>query len=251
MRNKRIFIDPGHGGKSIGASFKGRKEQDDCLRLSLAVKAILLTQKGVDVMLSREDNSNPSITERVAAANTWGADYFISIHRNAFSPNKAKGVEVWLFSKVTVGGDTYIKGARLVNDLCESTEFVNRGVKLGAPRYADYGVNRLSKMSSCLLEVGFVDNEDDNVIFDVFFAEIALSIAKSLLENVGLTYVAPVVKGDADGDGMITAADARLVLRAAVGLEKVPLERGDIDGDGKITATDARDILKSSVEQEV
>lgn len=251
MRNKRIFIDPGHGGKSIGASFKGRKEQDDCLRLSLAVKAILLTKKGVDVMLSREDDTNPELEDRAREANEWGADYFCSIHRNALIPNRAKGVEAWCYSKVSVGGATYNKAARIVNGLCEATGFVNRGVRIGHPRGGDYYVNRYTEMSSCLLEVGFVDNEADNAIFDAFFADMALSIAKSLLENVGLTYVAPVVKGDADGDGMITAADARLVLRAAVGLEKVPLERGDIDGDGKITATDARDILKSSVEQEV
>lgn len=35
---KRIFIDPGHGGGSIGSYYKGRKEQDDCLRLALEVK---------------------------------------------------------------------------------------------------------------------------------------------------------------------------------------------------------------------
>lgn len=245
---KKIYIDPGHGGKSIGAAYNGRKEQDDCLRLSLAVKNILLTQKGVAVMLSREDDTDPDIiNERAKKANEWGADYFCSIHRNASTPNRAKGVEAWCYSKCAIGGATYNKAARLVNDLCAVTDFVNRGTKIGAPNYADYAVNRYTEMSSCLLEVGFIDNETDNVIFDAFFADIALSIAKSLLKNVGLEYKAPVIKGDADGDGKITAADARLILRAAVGLEEVPLERGDMDGDGKITAADAREVLRDSV----
>lgn len=56
-----------------------------------------------------------------------------------------------------------------------------------------------------------------------------------------------VVVGDADGDGKITSADARLLLRASVGLEEIPLEIGDIDGDGKITASDAREALRRSV----
>lgn len=56
--------------------------------------------------------------------------------------------------------------------------------------------------------------------------------------------------GDVNGDGRLTAADARLVLRASVGLEKITaelLKMGDTDSDGKLTATDARKILRASV----
>lgn len=250
MEKIKFFIDPGHGGESIGASYKGRKEQDDCLRLSLAVKAILLTQKGVEVMLSREDDTNPKLEDRARKANEWGADYFCSIHRNAFKPNRARGVEAWCYSKIKIDGVTFIKAENIVNALCEATGYANRGVKLGHPSGGDYAVNRLTNMSSCLLEVGFIDNEKDNTIFDTYFSEIALSIAKSLLSNVGLTYIAPLIKGDADGDGKVTAADARLILRAAVGLEEVDLERGDIDGDGRITSSDARSALRISVGEE-
>lgn len=244
---KKIFIDPGHGGSSIGASYKERKEQDDCLRLSFAVRDILLTQEGISVKMSREGNTNLSITSRCAEANLWGADYFISIHRNAFEPNKAKGVEVWVYSKVAVGGDTYNMADNIVNRICESTPFADRGTKLGAPSYKDYGVNRLAKMSSCLLEVGFIDSDSDNAIFDGYFAEIALAIAKAVMENVGLEYKPPIIKGDADGDGQITSSDARLILRASVGLEEIPLEVADVDGDGKITSADSREVMRQSV----
>ncbi len=56
--------------------------------------------------------------------------------------------------------------------------------------------------------------------------------------------------GDVDGDKKITAADARLVLRNAVGLENLDAElikSADIDKDEKITAGDARLILRASV----
>lgn len=56
--------------------------------------------------------------------------------------------------------------------------------------------------------------------------------------------------GDVNADGSITAADARIVLRASVGLEKITpflLEKGDIDKSGKLTAADARTILRASV----
>lgn len=245
---KKIFIDPGHGGDSIGASYKGRKEQDDCLRLALAVKDLLLTQDGIDVKMSREDDTNPSLEARCRMANDWGADYFSSIHRNAFKENVAKGVEAWVYSQCIVNGTTYNKADEIVRKICEVTPFGNRGTKLGAPAYKDYAVNRLTTMPSCLLEVGFIDNVSDNAIFDAYFSEIALAIAQGLMQAVGLTYKMPIIKGDADGDGKVTAADARLILRASVGLDDVDLERGDIDGDGKITASDAREALRMSVE---
>ncbi|MDR1629687.1 MAG: leucine-rich repeat protein [Oscillospiraceae bacterium] len=56
--------------------------------------------------------------------------------------------------------------------------------------------------------------------------------------------------GDYDGDGVITASDARSYLRVGAKLiDKVDyavLEAGDIDGDGKVTAADARTILRLS-----
>ena len=56
--------------------------------------------------------------------------------------------------------------------------------------------------------------------------------------------------GDVDRDGKVTASDARLALRAAVGLETFDDETTDIadaDRDEKITASDARLILRAAV----
>ena len=247
----KIFIDPGHGGDSIGASYKGRLEQDDCLRLALAVREILFTQKGIETMLSREDNTDPDLLKRTERANGWGADYYISIHRNAFSPEAATGVEAWVYSAVEPDGITYNMAKNIVDGVCGATGLRNRGVRRGAPAYRDYAVNSYTKMHSCLLEVGFIDNTNDNDVFDERLPGIAMSIARALTENMGLEFVPPVIKGDADGDGKVTASDARLILRAATGLEKLATEKGDLDGDGKITASDARDALRIATGQEV
>ncbi len=56
--------------------------------------------------------------------------------------------------------------------------------------------------------------------------------------------------GDANLDGRVDASDARIILRASVGLEVLSLEESpyaDSDYDGKITATDARFALRLSV----
>ncbi len=64
------------------------------------------------------------------------------------------------------------------------------------------------------------------------------------------TDVAKAATGDIDGDGEISAEDARLTLRAAVGLKKLTSElkkAADVDKDKNVTAEDARLILRAAV----
>ena len=74
-----------------------------------------------------------------------------------------------------------------------------------------------------------------------------------LIYTVNTTYNsfewADRVMGDADGDGTVTAADARLALRCSANLEQYTadnLKFMDADGDGTLTASDARIILRVS-----
>src|SRR5215211_5497478 len=58
------------------------------------------------------------------------------------------------------------------------------------------------------------------------------------------------VRGDVDGDGRVTAADARIVSDFLVG-KPVPAganvrERGDVNGDGRITSVDAAIIARAA-----
>ena len=58
------------------------------------------------------------------------------------------------------------------------------------------------------------------------------------------------LQGDADLDGSVTSADARLALRIAVGIDTVtPVTKAaaDYDGDIKVSPADARLILRASV----
>ena len=57
------------------------------------------------------------------------------------------------------------------------------------------------------------------------------------------------IKGDANGDGKVTAIDARWALQAASGARTLTQEQkaaADANGDGKITAIDARWILQAA-----
>ena len=76
------------------------------------------------------------------------------------------------------------------------------------------------------------------------------SYAESFAETNGIPYETisvPVIKGDPDGDGEITVADALIALRVAAKLaEETPemIEICDVDGDGEITVADALLILR-------
>lgn len=241
----KIFIDPGHGGSSVGAAYKGRKEQDDCLRLALKVKELLLTQKGVEVRLSRETDANPSISKRCSMANSWGANYFLSIHRNAaVKADSATGNEIWVVRKANE--KTQYKASVILDSLCKADGLKNRGVKLGAPSYDNFGVNSGTKMASALLEVGFINNQKDNKVFDGQFDKIALAIAKGIMEAHSKEFVlSEKLIGDLDGDGKLTSDDAMLALKMAVGLEKKDMS-ADMNSDKKITPDDAGEILKKA-----
>ena len=243
---KKIYIDPGHGGANPGATYGKRKESEDVFALAQTVADRLSAVPDIAVKLSRTADTDPELDARTKEANAWGADYFISIHRNAFVPNGASGIEAWIYSKAAINGDAYQKAQRIVDSLSTVTRLKNRGVKLGAPKYRDYAVNRDSKMTSCLVEVGFVDNDKDNAAFNRTFDAMADAIAEAVCVNTGLKYVR---KGDVDGNGTVDVNDARTVLRAAVGLEKLSPDaekRADTDGDGKVTVNDARDILRTA-----
>lgn len=84
VRNKKIFIDPGHGGedrKNIG--YLGLAvEADVNLRVALELSK-LLTEAGAIVVLSRSEDVTVPLKSRSELANKSGADIFISIHHNA------------------------------------------------------------------------------------------------------------------------------------------------------------------------
>ncbi len=55
------------------------------------------------------------------------------------------------------------------------------------------------------------------------------------------------VRGDANGDGIVTAADASAILKYSVGLADIDTAAADYNGDGAVTAKDASAILKAMV----
>lgn len=169
------LIDPGHGGVDSGASYKGRRECDDVLKLSLRVGDLLKNNNEI-VNYTRVTDTTISLAERSNKENVGCYDYFISIHRNAYQPELAKGSEIHVYANCSIAEQLAIK----VNSEVVKNGFVNRGVKV-----SNFHVLRETKCPSILLEVGFIDNTSDNFIFDSKFEQIAQSIVKGCLLQIG------------------------------------------------------------------
>ncbi len=174
--SRRIIIDAGHGGQEPGAIYEGRQEKNDTLRLALAVGNIL-ADHGVDVVYTRVTDIYQTPMEKAGIANRSGADYFLSIHRNAMPvPGSASGVETLVYENQGVPALM----AENINRQLEQAGFKNLGVN----ERPGLIVLRRTQMPAVLVEAGFLDNRNDNRFFDQNFGAIANAIAQGVLETM-------------------------------------------------------------------
>ena len=98
-----IVIDAGHGGKDPGAIGPGRvREKDVTLTVAKKLKARLERENpGLQVVLTRGDDTYLSLVERTAKANMLDASLFISIHCNASPNRQASGIETYYLDNTT------------------------------------------------------------------------------------------------------------------------------------------------------
>lgn len=180
---KTVCLDAGHGGSDSGAlsSDRKRKEKDDNLKLTLKVRDEL-ERMGVQVVLTRDDDSTVSLKQRCRTANRKHCDLFIALHRN--SSAKGTGFEAWI-AKNEKNGERKI-AKQLVASLSEISGLENRGVHSGyRDRSANnYYINANTEMPSILLEVGFITNEKDNKEFDEKLDNYANAIAKIIYDSL-------------------------------------------------------------------
>ncbi len=177
----QVVIDAGHGGSDVGAEYGGRYEKDDNLAFALIV-AEKLNDMGVDTALTRSSDKFISLEKRCKIANQKKAQIFVSLHRN--SAEGAEGVEIWI-SKENPEADRTL-AENILNGLSEVGISENRGVKAGYARVdgKDYYVNSHTDMPSCLVELGFINSETDNRLFDEKLEQYAQAIAESVAKSI-------------------------------------------------------------------
>lgn len=177
----RIIIDPGHGGFDSGAVFGQRKEKDDNLRLALATGE-QLEKAGYTVIYTRTEDRYDSPYEKAQIANNAGGDLFLSFHRNSSARTDLyHGVQALVYDEDPLA----VRVAENVNAQLEKVGFDNLGIE----QRKELVVLRRTTMPAVLLEVGFINSNKDNQLFDEKFDEIANAIAMGVEESLPLSSV--------------------------------------------------------------
>ena len=115
-------------------------------------------------------------------ANQADADFFISFHRNSSEePNQYTGVETLVYDNSGIKQTM----AENINGALSELGFRNLGVK-ARPGLV---VLRRTKMPALLIETGFLNNEQDNTLYDEKQEEIARAIADAVLGTLDLETV--------------------------------------------------------------
>ncbi|MGZ9583111.1 N-acetylmuramoyl-L-alanine amidase [Paenibacillus marinisediminis] len=176
-----VVIDPGHGGGDSGAvSVRNRYEKDLNLAIASKVAELAKNEPKLNVVLTRDTDVYPKLSERAAFANKIEADLFVSIHGNSVDKNpNVNGTETY-FNRA----DSKALAEVMHKHLLVGTQFVDRKVK-----QADHKVTRETVMPAILLEVGFLTNEKEEMImFDEAFQwRVAEQIIAGLKEYLGIS----------------------------------------------------------------
>lgn len=183
----RIYIDQGHNpvNPNAGAEGNGYREQDIVYEIGVRLSAILrslgfetrLSRTSPDVVLGTSNSS--SLRQRVNDANSWGADYFISLHTNASEITTASGSEAFVF-RLNSEADTLAE--YILRQLNFATGLPNRGVFARPSLY----VVRRTAMPALLVELGFITNPYDASLMANNPSLFAQGIANGFLEFFGM-----------------------------------------------------------------
>lgn len=172
----KVALDAGHGGMDLGSIYGNRNEKDDNLKLALAV-GDKLKDAGVDVYYTRTEDVYDSPIERARLANDSGVGLTVAIHRNtATTPNTYTGAEAFIHS---AGGVKSRIAEKILRNL-EDVGFLNLGVNA----MANDAMLKRTQMPAILLEIGFINTDSDNELFDQNIEGMADAIVNAIQEEL-------------------------------------------------------------------
>lgn len=160
----KIYIDQGHnptGYHNQGATGNGLNEENITYQVGVYLAELLNADSRFEARLSRPTpttvlgtNNATSLAARVNEANSWPANYFISIHCNA-NPNPAiNGTEIYLYQ---YGTQAQWLAQHVMNGITQTVGTRNNGIRLNPSLY----VLRRTNMPAILIELGYLTNPSD------------------------------------------------------------------------------------------
>ena len=194
-RVRTVFLDPGHGGKDVGAEGRYYSEKKLTLRLTAKVRN-LLKKHGFNVIMSRRSDAYLTLNKRAELANRHQADIFVSVHFNSAANKSVYGLETYCMTPVGASSSNAakIEWKRYAGNANDRNNFalaylmqrsmlgyskaLDRGVK-----HARFLVLREVEMPAVLVECGFLSNPHSERIIgtEKYLNQIARGIAQSII----------------------------------------------------------------------
>lgn len=183
----KIYIDQGHNPRNpnAGAEGNGLREQDIVYDIGVRLSDIL-NANGIETRLSRPTpetqlgtSNATSLAARVNEANSWGADYFISLHTNAADAPSAEGSEAYVYRRGSVAAEL---ARNILEGLNDSTGLPTRGVFARPSLY----VLRKTRMPAVLVELGFITNPYEASLMSTRPDLFAEGVANGVFNFLGL-----------------------------------------------------------------
>ena len=157
LQGRIIVIDPGHGGESSGAVGPGDiHEREVVLEIGKFLQG-MLEDRGAEVIMTRTQDVDVNLSERIDSALEHNADLFVSIHANAH----AEGADA-----VNYHGHMTLYNYAYNQELAEIM-LDNLVERMGLPRKIvwqrnDLAVLRRPQVPSVLVETAFMMHPEDN-----------------------------------------------------------------------------------------
>jgi N-acetylmuramoyl-L-alanine amidase len=183
MRGKRIVVDPGHGGPNRGAVVAGVAEAEIVWDLARRLVG-RMTATGMDAMLSRQEDTCPTDSERAALANTAGADLVLSLHTDANRSMDAHGLATFHFGNGS--GATSTVGEALAGFI-QRELLIRTGLQDCHTQARTWELLRLTRMPTVRVEIGYLTHLGDRrKLLDPAFRDI---VAEGILVAVKRLYL--------------------------------------------------------------
>lgn len=171
MRKLRVAIDAGHGGSSTGATGLNTKIQEKDFTLKIAKELErYLKRKGVEVFMTRTEDVDVGMTERMLMLREQDPDLMLSIHLNSSGNKSVKGVSTYY---------------RYIGFRPLSQYILDRMLELELNNFGNIGAFNFSlsgptEYPNCLVEVAFLSNAEDEqrILKESFHEAVAKKIYK-------------------------------------------------------------------------
>lgn len=186
-----VIIDAGHGIETAGKRAPDGSYLEYEFNRDVAGRIQRhLARCGIDARLTCPDEHDISLAERCRISNAAGADYFVSIHTDAFGDGKSwTEPSGWSAHVIAKGGNAQRLAEAIRAEAIPMLGCRDRGV-----RVSNYQVLRDTKAPAVLIEHGFHTNREEVALLKsgAYREKCALSDAKGICAQAGIAWAGQV-----------------------------------------------------------